>query len=198
MILPSLGGRLLHQRTLSRPLPFVTFRSKSCQCDGIGLALCETRTMRRTPLRTPAELPTPAGARECPAAPSLTRLGNTVPAATTAPAPPRDNCLFLSALASILGRNDTCSGHDSEASHHFCCAVCRSRHCFSTDLTSSFLGPAPTPVSAPFAFSVWAIARLTSLTSSPSSCIAAPNPSFFEHPWRVELRLAVRCWGFVR
>ena len=42
-------------------------------------------------------------------------------------------------------RNDTGSGHDSEAFHHFCCADCWSRNCFSTDLTSSVLGPAPTP-----------------------------------------------------
>ena len=62
---------------LSRPLPLVTFRCRSCQRDGIGLALCGTRKMRRTPLRTPSELPTPArarqyvAARECPAATSL-------------------------------------------------------------------------------------------------------------------------------
>ena len=51
-------------KILSRPLPFVTFECRSCQRDGIGLALCGTRKMRRTP----AELPTPARAQQSVAA----------------------------------------------------------------------------------------------------------------------------------
>ena len=41
MILPSLGGSLLHQR--------YSPDHRSCQRDGIGLALCGTQKMRRTP-----------------------------------------------------------------------------------------------------------------------------------------------------
>ena len=63
--------------------------------------------MRRTSLRTTAELPAKArarqsvAARECPAATGLTRQGNGACRYYGA-APPRDNCLFLSSLASIL------------------------------------------------------------------------------------------------
>ena len=92
-------------------------------------------------------------------------------------------------------RNDASSGHDSKAFHHFSYTDCKSRNCFSTDLTSSVLGPAPSPVSAPFAFSVWAIARLTSLTSSCSSCIAALPPSFLSTPSALNaiVTFALRC-----
>ena len=110
----------------------------------LGLPLCGIRKMRRTP----ADLPAPARAQ-------AVRCGEGVPCGNKPHAlkecsacrdhgatPSRDNCLFLSALA-------------RKTFHHFCCADCRSRNCFSTDLTSSVLGLAPTPVSAPFAFSAY-------------------------------------------
>ena len=184
MILPSLGERLLHARDTFQTTSFVTFRCRSCQRGGIGLALCGTRKMRRTLVRTPAELPAPAkarqsvAARECPAATSLMCLGNGACRYCGA-APPRDNCLFLSSLASIL------------AATTLVLAIIRRR-----SITSAV--PAPTSVSAPFAFSVWAIARLTSLTFL--HCRA--RSLVLEHSWRVErhrhLRFALSCWRFVR
>ena len=67
--------------------------------------------------------------------------------------------------------NDASSGHESGAFHHFCCAECRSRNCFSTDLTSSALGLAPFP---PLLHSLAASGRL--LVSRPLPRALRPAP----------------------
>ena len=166
-----------------------TFQRKNYQRVGFGLALCGTRKMRRTPMRMPAEQPALpesvavrcVAARECPGASCLTRWGFGA-CRDYGAAPSRDNCRFLSALASIL------------AATTLCLAISLRRSSTSAELSAglaadsptvraiSAFGPAPPPFSAPFAFSVWASAHLMSLTSNFSSSIPSPPPSLLINP----------------
>ena len=87
-----------------------TFLRRNCLCVSIGLALCGTRKMRRTPVRAPAEQPALPQMRGRPIRRGSAHkhlalhAGGYGACRDYGPAPYRGYCWFLSALASILAK----------------------------------------------------------------------------------------------